>query len=173
MVTSRYVELVTERPVERFLNRMFRRETPLRSLQIVTPFISPMSDTPYPLSNLRKRVEDQRIPLHLITRDPSEDYQREAMAELLGSPWIEVRYNPSIHAKVYLATAYREAESFALFGSSNLTSKSIYSNIEAGMLVYGIGPGREILQELHYWVSVRLRTLKESRLIQPIRGKRR
>ena len=59
---------------------------------------------------------------------------------LEGSPWIEVRYNASIHAKLYVATAERDADSFALFGSGNLTTQSIESNIELGMLVYGEGP---------------------------------
>lgn len=173
MVTKSYIELVTDRPVERFLTRLFLRASPLRSLQIVSPFISPIADSRYALTELRKKVEEQEVPTYVLTRAPSEPYQKAAMAQLLGSPWIEVRYNASIHAKVYVAIAKSEAESFALFGSCNLTTKSIGTNIEVAMLVNGRGPGREILRELNYLASVRLRTLRESRLIQPIRGRRR
>ena len=120
------------------------------------------------MRDLRRKVEEERIPLYVITREPSEPYQVEAMAVLEGSPWIEVRYNASVHAKLYVATAERDADSFALFGSGNLTTQSIESNIELGMLVYGEG-GRGILRELHYWANVRLRTLNESRLVQAIR----
>jgi phosphatidylserine/phosphatidylglycerophosphate/cardiolipin synthase-like enzyme len=170
--TKRYLELVTEKTVERFMRRLFLRETPLRGLCIVAPYIAALSESRYSLMDLRKKVEKEMVPTYVVTRDPVEPYQLEAMAILLNSPWIEVRYNTFIHAKVYVASAKREADSFALFGSGNLTARSIESNIEVAMLIYSEGPGREILRELNYWASVRLRTLKESRLIQPIRFKR-
>ncbi len=173
MVANRYIELITERPTERFLHRLILRGTALRSIQIVSPFISSMADSRHSLAILRKKIDQEEIPTYVITRDPIELYQKEAMAELLGSPWIELRYNTSIHAKVYVALSKREAESFALFGSCNLTSRSICPNIEVAMLVYGVGPGKDILRELSYLASVRLRTLKESRLIQPIQGSKR
>jgi len=169
----RYVELVTERSVERFLLRLFLRETPLRGLCVISPFIAPMQGSRFSLANLRRKIERETIPTYLLTREPTEPYQFEAMQILLGCPWIEVRYNPSIHAKLYLAWARDEPESFALFGSGNLTAHSIESNIELAMMVYGAGPGRDILRELHYWASVRLRTLRESRLVQGIRLTRR
>jgi phosphatidylserine/phosphatidylglycerophosphate/cardiolipin synthase-like enzyme len=166
----RYVQLTTERTVERFLLRLFLRETPLRGLCIVTPFMAPLSTSRFSLSDLRRKVEREKVPTYVITREPSEAYQHEAMAAVLGSPWIEVRYNAAIHAKLYVASMERETESFALFGSGNLTTRSIESNVELGMLVYSEGPGRELLRELHYWASVRLRLLPESKLVQPIRS---
>lgn len=45
-----------------------------------------------------------------------------------------------------------------------MTAKLIESNIELAMLVYSEGAGRDILRELHYWASVRLRTLSGSKL---------
>jgi len=169
----RYVELITERPVERFLVRLFLRASQLNGLFIVSPYLATLSDSPYSLEKLRKKVESNRIPTYIVTRDPVASYQLEAMEALAGSPWIEVRYNSCVHAKVYVAAAERDADSFALFGSGNLTFRSIYSNVERAMMVYSQGPGREIWRDLHYWASVRLRTLKESRLIQPIRARRR
>lgn len=172
ILTRRYVELVTERTVQRFLLRLFLRDAKLRALYIVAPFIATLSKSRFSLRDLREKVEAEEILTYVVTREPVEEYQQEAMELLRGSPWIEIRYNDFIHAKVYVADAQRDADSFALFGSGNLTAKSIESNIELAMLVYSEGAGREILRELHYWASVRLRTLTESKLIQPIRGKR-
>jgi len=174
MVSSaQHVELITERGVERFLQRLFLRGVALRSLYVVSPFVASMSQSRFSLACLRRKVEAERVPTYLITRAPDETYQQEAMEALFGSPQVEIRYNPSLHAKLYVAWAEREAESFALFGSGNLTAQSIESNIELGMVVYSIGPGKDILRELHYWASVRLRTLAESRLIQTMRPLRR
>lgn len=173
MLLSRYVELVTDRSVERFLLRLFLREAPIRSLCIVSPYIASLEGHRFSLADVRKKAEVDQIPTYVITREPSEPYQEEAMQVLLGSPWIELRYNASIHAKLYVASAEREAESFALFGSGNLTAKAIESNIELAMLVYNGGDGRHLLHDLHYWAAVRLRTLYESKLIQPIRARRR
>lgn len=171
--TKRYVELITERTVERFLNRLFLREAPLRCLSIIAPYISALEDQRFSMMDLREKIEREQVPLYIVTRKPVMPYQLESIEVLLGSPWIELRYNESVHAKVYVAMAYRDAESFALFGSCNLTSRSIESNIEIGMMVYSEGPGRDILRELDYWASMRVRILKESQLVQPIRGKRR
>lgn len=168
----KYVELVTDRPVERFLVRLFLRDAPMRSLCIVSPYIALMPDRRFSIQDVRRKAEADGIPTYVVTREPTESYQLEAMQAILGSPWVELRYNPAIHAKLYVAVGHREADSFALFGSGNLTSASIESNIELGMLVYSEGMGRDLLHELHYWASVRLRTLAGSRLIQPIRATR-
>ena len=171
--SKRYIELALDKSVEKFLSRLFLRNAPLRTINIVAPYISAMSGTRFSLLDLRKKVEREGVPMYVITRAPSEPYQQEAMKILQNSPWIEIRYNASVHAKVYVANAQHESESFALFGSSNLTAKAIESNIEVAMLIYNEGPGREILRELNYWAGVRLRTLKESRLVQPIKVPRR
>jgi len=132
-----------------------------------------MSKSRFSLLDLKRKVERERVPTYVITQKPVEEYQHEAMKVLRDSPWIEVRYNNSLHAKVYVASAEKESESFALFGSGNLTANSIDSNLEIAMMVYSKGPGREILRDLYYWASVRLRTMSESKLIQPIQVKRR
>jgi phosphatidylserine/phosphatidylglycerophosphate/cardiolipin synthase-like enzyme len=138
----------------------------------VAPFIATLSKSRFSLRDLREKIDREQILTYVITREPAEQYQQEAMQLLSGCRWVEIRYNDSIHAKLYVADALRDADSFALFGSGNLTAKSIESNIELAMLVYSEGHGRDILRDLQYWASVRLRTLNESKLIQPIRGKR-
>ena len=170
---KRYAELITERTVERFLLRLFLREPPILALCIVSPFISPLTGFRYSLAALRQKVERECVPTYVVTRQPEDAYQVEALEILKNCPWIEIRYNASVHAKVYVAQARIESESFALFGSGNLTGRSIETNIELGMMVYGKGHGRDILRELYYWAGVRLRTFAESRLVQSIRARRR
>ena len=171
--TRQYVELVKDRTVERFLNRFFLRDTVIRSLYIISPFIAPLTGERHSLLDMKNKIEKDRIPTYVITRAPTEVYQNEAINVFLESPWIEIRYNPSIHAKLYVVVAEQERESFALFGSGNLTTKSIESNIELGMLIYSCGGGRELLHELQYWAGHRLRTLRESKIVQTIHFRRR
>ena len=170
---TRNIRLMTERSVEQFLLRLFLRDADVRSLAIVSPFISPLQECRFTLKDLRRKVEQEKIRTYVTTRQPTEDYQAKAMAVILGSPWIEVRYNASLHAKVYLAMARREADSFALFGSGNLTAASLHTNIEVAMMLYGAGIGRALLHELHYWANGELRTLRESKLIQRLTGERK
>jgi phosphatidylserine/phosphatidylglycerophosphate/cardiolipin synthase-like enzyme len=95
------------------------------------------------------------------------------MAVLANNEWVEVRFNESVHAKVYVSLALPESESFALFGSCNLTGASITSNIEVGMIIVAQGLGRPLVHELYYWVNNRLRVLEESKIYQHIRATRR
>ncbi len=81
-----------------------------------------------------KSSENAFAPMSLLG-NPKRSTRSEAMTVLLGSPWIEVRYNPFIHAKVYVAMSRREADSFGLFGSGNLTAASFQRNIEVAMML--------------------------------------
>ena len=173
VMSARYVKLLTDRPVEHFLLRLFLRDADLRTLCIVSPFISSLEGCRFSLADLRRKVEQERISTYVTTREPKDQYQVEAMAVILGCPWIEVRYNPLIHAKVYVAMARRESDSFGPFGSGNLTAASFQTNIEVAMMLHGEGIGRTLLHELHYWINGQLRTFRESTLIQRIKAERR
>jgi hypothetical protein len=170
---GRHIRLLTERTVEHFLQRMFLRDPPARTLNIVSPFIATMAGSRYTLSDLSEKVRRECIPTYIVTRPPVESYQKDAMAVLSANEWVEIRFNDCIHAKVYVLSAVAEAESFAMFGSGNLTGSSIEANIEVGMLIVAQGQGRAIVDELYYWASNRLRVLTESIIHQRIRAKRR
>lgn len=173
MADSRHIRLITERTVEHFLQRLFLRAMPVRSLCLVSPFINTLEGTRYTLAVLSEKIAREQIPTYVVTRSPVEAYQKDAMAILKENAWIEIRYNESIHAKVYVASALQESESFALFGSGNLTGRSIASNIEVGMIIVAQGQGRAVVEELTYWANNRLRVLEESKLHQPIRARRK
>lgn len=172
-VRGRHIRLVTERTVEHFLLRLFLRDVPIRNLCIVSPFINTLEGSRYTLQDLSAKIQRERIPTYVVTRSPTEPYQEAAMAVLAGNEWVEIRYNELVHAKVYVSSAIPESESFALFGSGNLTSRSIAASIEVGMIIVAKGQGRPLVEELCYWANNRLRVLEESRLHQRIRSTRR
>lgn len=170
---TRHVRLVTEKTVEHFLQRLFLRDMPIRSLCLVSPFINTMEGSRFTLADLSAKITRECIPTYVVTRAPVEPWQEDAMAILAANDWVEVRYNNSVHAKVYVTAAMPESESFALFGSGNLTGRSIEANLEVGMIIVAQGQGRPLVEELYYWANNRLRVLEESKLHQPIRAKRR
>lgn len=169
----RHIRLVTERTVEHFLLRLFLRDAPIRNVCIVSPFINTLEGSRYTLQDLSAKIQRERIPTYVVTRPPTEPYQEAAMAVLARNEWVEIRFNESVHAKVYVSSAVPESESFALFGSGNLTGHSIAANIEVGVIIVAQGQGRPLVEELYYWANNRLRVLEEIRLHQRIRAIRR
>jgi len=167
-----HIRLVTERTVDCFLERFFLRDLQIRNLCIVSPFISTLEGSRFTLRDLSQKIEHECIPTYVVTRSPSEPYQEEAIAVLACNEWVEIRFNESVHAKVYVSSAIPESESFALFGSGNLTGRSITGNIEVGMLILAKGQGRWLVDELYYWANNRLRVLEESRIHKRIRARR-
>jgi len=154
----RFAQIVTDRPVERFLRKLFISQPDLEALVIVSPFIGSLAGTRFGLRELCERLSRTSTPVYVLTREPVDDYHREAVAILLGYENVEVRYNPALHAKLYVSWTREVAEAFALFGSANLTYPGLERNIELGMMVFGRGPGRDLINRLYKW-GLELRTL--------------
>ena len=127
---SRPIRLLTEKTVEYFLQRLFLRDMRGRSLCLVSPFISTLEGSRFTLAYPSEKIARESIPTYVVTRSPIELHQQEAIARLTQNDWIEIRYNNLVYDKVYVAGALPVSESFALFGSGNLTGRSIESNIE-------------------------------------------
>ena len=108
---ARHVCLFTERTVDYFLQRFFLRGVPFRNLCIVSPFINTLEGSRFTLRNLSDKIQQDCIPTYAITRPPSEPYQEEAIAVLSNNDWVEIRFNESVHAKVYVSSAIPESES--------------------------------------------------------------
>jgi phosphatidylserine/phosphatidylglycerophosphate/cardiolipin synthase-like enzyme len=153
--------------------RLFLRDEPIRSLCLVSPFISAMIEMRFGLTAILRKIATERIPTFVVTRTPEEPYQQQAVDLLEQSEWVEIRYNESLHAKVFIAHSKRESQSFALFGSGNLTGRSISTNLEVGMLLDARGDGRPLVEELAYWTHNKLRILPETRLHKPFRPTKR
>lgn len=170
-----YAEIVTEKPVQRFLQKFYLSDLDVQTLIIVSPFIGSLEGTRFALDRLNVKIEREKIVTYVITREPrpEDTYHRGGVEILSRCSFIELRFNPSVHAKLYVCIAREEGQSFGMFGSANLTVASIEKNIELGMMVYGRGRGRDILRELYQWGSIRLRTLPESRLVKRAQPYRR
>ena len=84
-----------------------------------------MADCRYSLADLSTKIKVQRTPTYVVTREPVESWQQEAVDLLAKNEWIEIRFNESLHAKVFVASAVQESESFAVFGSGNLTGAAV------------------------------------------------
>jgi len=159
--------------VEHFLARLFLRDPPLRSLTLVSPFVNTMEDCRYSLADLSRKIKVQGIPTYFVTREPEASWQEAAIGLLAENPWVEIRFNEFLHAKVFVASAAQESESFAVFGSGNLTGAATNSNLEVGMMLQAQGAGRKLVDELYYWSTNSLRVLPESLLFKPMRSTRK
>ncbi len=161
---QQYAELIFDRPVHRFLQRFFLSNTAMQSLILISPIMTTLEGTRFSLARVCHKINHDRIPTYVITREPEEDFHEEAVKLLHTSDFTEVRFNPSLHAKLYICK--QENGGFALLGSGNLTRSSIERNIEIGIIIRDRGQGRELFHELFYWGVVRLRTLAESKLVK-------
>jgi hypothetical protein len=161
-----YIQVLTERSVERFLQRyMIATERP-QVLVIVSPFISDLAGQLYGLQDIVKRINADRTRTYVVTRPPRDEYHRVGLAVLEKSPYVEIRHNPDVHAKLYIAWNREEENSFALFGSGNLTSGGLRYNLELGMMILSRGQGRALVRELYQWGNHTLRTV--SQRVKPI-----
>jgi hypothetical protein len=152
------VLLYTERSVERFLQRYLMGGMIAQVLVIVSPYIGDLAGSAYNLKAVINKAKADHTRIYVVTQPPVEKYHLAGI-ELLGKyPNIEIRYNPDVHAKLYICWGREEAESFALFGSGNLTQSGLKHNIELGMMVLSRGYGRKLVRELYQWASSTLRT---------------
>ena len=153
-----YARVITERPVERFLQKYLLGGVSPQTLVIVSPFIGDLEGSHFKLDAVTEKADADGTRLFVITREPRDLYHEKGIEVLRRCPMAEIRYDPDIHAKLYVAWCRDEDESFALFGSGNLTESGLGRNIELGMMIFARGHGRSILRELYNWGSVTLRS---------------
>ena len=171
-IQAEYAEIVTYKPIEKFLLKFYLSNIPVRHLILISPFIGTLEGTRVTLDTLCRMANEKGIPTYIITRTPKEEYQERAVDIIKQYECIELRFNESLHAKLYVCLCQDESKSFALLGSANLSRHSIEKNIEIAMMIYGRGPGREVLRELSRWGLERLRTLNDTKLVKKIKFRR-
>jgi len=168
-----YSEIISNKPVQKFLLKFYLSEIPIENLILISPFLDALESTRVSLDKICRRAVEKGIHTYVITRAPEEEYQQRAIDILKGYDPVELRFNESLHAKLYICLCRDESRSFALLGSANLTRKSIEKNIEIAIMIYGRGRGREILSERFGWGLERLRTLSETKIIKKMKFQRR
>jgi len=149
-----------------FLNRLRRAQKRVRSVVVISPWITAVTDGPCAFTSLVELLKARRIPGYFFTRPPESAAHRKAVGLLRTCPSAELLYNENIHAKVYACTA-PSPFSFALLGSANLTANSL-SLYEIGLLVLGVGPGAAIVDDLANFGLRHLRTRPESDVVKQI-----
>ena len=164
-----YAQIVSERPIEKFLRRFLIIDESPQNLIIVSPIICSLQGTRCSIVNLIGKITEGRIKTYIVTREPEEIFHKEAIDILSQSDFVEIRYNNSLHAKLYICAYQNEYNNFALLGSANLTKHSIEKNIEIGIMIFNKGLGKDLWAELYRWGIERLRTLAESKLVKKIK----
>lgn len=163
-----FLKVYTKNTVEQFIIRYIRGSVRAQSLVLVSPFISTLDGENYNLRDVLKKAEKERTRVYVVTRKPEAEYQFEGIELLKQFSGVEIRYNSEIHAKLYICWGRELEESFAFFGSGNLTSGGLRYNLELGMMILAKGDGKKILKALYQWGSFDLRTASTSTLVKPI-----
>lgn len=166
-----FAEIVIDRPVERFLHRFILSTKPIDELILVSPYIGPLWGVSVTLQRIVEKINAEHIRTYVVTNSPAADKPAHsaAVAILSKSRWTEVRYNESLHAKVYVCHA--PSGGFALFGSGNLTESSINHRLEVGMIINERGQGVPLYKTLHEWSLIKLRTLEGTKVVKSRGGK--
>ena len=170
---TNYAKIVTSTPVKEFLLKFYLSDITIESLILISPIMGTLEGTRVTLDSICKKASEKAIPIYAITCTPEGEFHQKAIDTLKSYDHIELRFNESLHAKLYICLCQDESQSFALLGSGNLTRNSIENNIEIAMMIYGRGQGREVLRELSRWGLERLRTLSDTKLIKKIKFQRR
>jgi len=169
--TLPYVQIYLDKSVDQFLHKYMACEVFPQTLVIISPFISDLAGELINLNDLVAKINANKTITYVITRPPKEKYQLDSMKILSPNPYIEVRYNESIHAKLYICWCRNsEEDSFALFGSGNLTKGGVRQNLELGMMIYSKDHGRNLVRDLYDWSAVELRS-QSKRIKAAIQGK--
>jgi len=167
-----FATILKERVVEQFFIRLDAVSHTAEELLIVSPVLGTLYGTRMTVERLRRVVLSNKIRTYLITRSPENDLTRGApghrpvLETLSGIDGLEIRYNDTLHAKVYVCMCGNRQSSFAVIGSGNMTRTSIERNIEVGILIRYAYQGQNLIDELGYWVKNDLRI--RARVAKPI-----
>lgn len=144
-----YTQVVKAGGHMRFFERLFTAHD-IHSLVIISPWIGFLQREKlgYSLEDIARSINSNQIPTYIITRDPeSETVNREAIDIFYSCPSVNLYYNNSLHAKIYVCRC--EPFGFALLSSANLSMASS-SIVEIGLMIEGKGYGQMIIEELEH-----------------------
>jgi hypothetical protein len=148
-----YIIIYTKNTVEQFIKRYMLGTAKIQALVLVSPFISTLMGEVYELKDVLKKAKRDQTRVYVVTRKPEAEYQFKGIDLLNQFSCVEIRYNPDIHAKLYISWGRELEESFAFFGSGNLTSGGLRYNLELGMMILARGDGKNIIRKLYSWGS--------------------
>ncbi len=144
-----YTQVVKAGGHMRFFERLFAAHD-IHSLVIISPWIGFLKrkDLGYSVEDIAQFINSNQIPTYVITRDPEvETINGKAINIFLSCPSVNLYYNNSLHAKVYVCRC--EPFGFALLSSANLSMASL-SIVEIGLMIEGKGYGQMVIEELEH-----------------------
>ncbi|MFX0194899.1 MAG: hypothetical protein ACFFCW_02160 [Candidatus Hodarchaeota archaeon] len=142
-----YAQVVREGGHILFFERLFAAHN-IHSLVIMSPWIGFLQreEFGYSVEDIAEFINSNHIPTHIITRSPEvEATNREATDILTSCPSVNLYYNSSLHAKLYVCRC--EPFGFALISSANLSMASS-KMVEIGLMIDGKGYGQIVVEEL-------------------------
>jgi len=143
---EKFTEIVYEGGHTVFFER-FLLATVIKSLVIVSPWISILPDENIRLEDIILMFKKHNVPTTVIMRDPEREHLNIRAAKLFRQYRhnIDLYFNNELHAKVYVCRC--APFGFALLGSANLSGRATRAH-EIGIMIEGKGYGREIIEEL-------------------------
>lgn len=153
-------QVVTHDVLRPFFERFVLFRGPVRSLHIVSPWITNWRSGDVTLALVLQRIRERRIPTFVVTRPPELRREWDVLERLVRVPNIEVVFCRNLHAKYYVCESIPAG--FALVSSANLTAGS-NDNWEIGVIFDGRG-GRDATIHSLMDVTHSLRSLPESQV---------
>ena len=97
-----WAQLLTDKPVEDFLRRVLFYQDVIENLVLVSPFVGPLRGVTPNMTRLVEKIDRDGIRTFVVTNEPDNEFQQEAIDVLSRSRYVEIRYNAALHAKVYV-----------------------------------------------------------------------
>ncbi len=157
-------KLLTSKVAGHFFRRFLIEHRPIRSLTIVSPWISDWEDGEVSLKRVLEVISLRNIRTSVITRPPIEAYHERAVERLKKTNPVTIYFIPDLHAKVFVCNCVPVG--FGLVGSANLTARS-FVNYEVGILFEARGALSPLLPELQLFAQDLRRLATE--IFPPIR----
>jgi len=148
-----------------FFERFFSAHD-IHRLVIISPWVGFLQREKcgYSLEDIARRINSNRIPTYVITRDPEVEIANiKAIDIFLSCPSVNLYYNNSLHAKVYVCRC--EPFGFALLSSANLSSTSV-KMVEIGLMIEGKGYGQIVVEELECVGKEDLPGMSETKVVK-------
>lgn len=142
---GKFAEIVYQGGHAVFFER-FLLATDIKSLVIVSPWISTLPDENIGLEDIILIIKKHNVRTTVIMRDPERERLNMRAAKLFRQCLnIALYFNNELHAKVYVCRC--APFGFALLSSANLSGRATRAH-EIGVMIEGKGYGREIVEEL-------------------------
>jgi hypothetical protein len=145
-----WVQIHTRRVLSFFISPLARAHG-WNKLFLISPWISDFGlDGGMTFTQILKRLRDDDATLYVVSRPPLENWHKSALDQIASTGKANIALVPELHTKLYCADT--DHGTLALVGSANFTAKSLV-NRELGVMIRGVGPGKQLIQNLMYEAS--------------------